>query len=187
VPATDQDFLMLVDANISASKANAGLVKKANYRVRRERDGTLLAHLDVVVTNSDPESGVNPYYNGYLRVYVPAGAELLRAGTDQGQQEPDAREGPHEVFTQLLFADPKGEQKVSFDYRLPARLGASGRYRLTWARQAGTPRDTLEATVGGRSTVVGPDVRMIQLDRDLRGNRLVAWLRGRWVVQKLGI
>ena len=39
LPRTDRDFLMLVDSNLTASKANLELTKEVDYRVERRADG----------------------------------------------------------------------------------------------------------------------------------------------------
>lgn len=181
---SNQDFLMLVDANVTASKANARLSKQATYRVRRERDGSLRAQLEVRVTNDGLETPINPYYNGYLRLFVPPGARLLNPGPDQGLKAPDDRDRPFEVFAQLLRVDPKAEQVVTFDYRLPPDVAPNGRYRLTWIRQVGTGRDSLTTLTGGVRQVPG-DSRSLEVVSELRGNRVMEWLRSRWVLERL--
>ncbi|MGQ0519601.1 MAG: DUF4012 domain-containing protein, partial [Actinomycetota bacterium] len=51
LPRVEGDFLMLVDANLTASKANRDLVRTASYRVRRDDDGDLVARLEVLYRN----------------------------------------------------------------------------------------------------------------------------------------
>jgi hypothetical protein len=186
LPRSGRDFLMLVDANLTGSKANLGLKKDVTYQVQRRRDGKVAARLEVVVTNSEPEDpSLNPYYNGYLRVYVPAGARLLGHRTGQGDGGP-APDGPYRVFAQLLDVAPDASQRVRFDYLLPAVVAPGGDYRLTWVRQTGTPQDSLTAVVAGRTVEVETVSRAAEVERSLRGNRVADWLRQRWVVRKLG-
>jgi hypothetical protein len=182
LPAVDGDFLMLVDANMSGSKANLGLVKEATYRVRRE-DGRWRAHLEVVVRNEAPfDPRLNPYYNGYLRVYAPGGSRLTVARPDQGEAGP-APDGPYQVFAQLLDVAPGAEQRVAFDYELPDGVAEGERYRLTWVRQVGTPRDVLAADAMGAKGMV-PE-RTLVLERSLRGHPVAEWLEDRWIVRRL--
>jgi hypothetical protein len=189
LPHTTGDFLMMVDANLSASKANEGLVKHATYRVRSASHGRVQARLQVVVQNKAPESAVNPYYNGFLRVYAPAQARLLGDRPDQGD-EGVAASAPYRVFTQLLDVDPTRTQTVTFDYVLPSEVAPSGHYRLLWMRQAGTPNDSLDAVVGGRTVPVPADGRELRASTTFRGSlghQITAWFRDRWVVRRLGL
>lgn len=184
LPDAAGDFLMLVDANLTASKANAALFKDVTYRVARARSGELRARLDVTVRNEGELTDINPYYNGYLRVYVPLESRLLERRSGQGDAG-RARDGPYTVFTQILDVQPRGEQRMRFDYVLPERVAPDGHYRLTWVRQAGTPRDHLSAVVGGSAWKMAPGERSVRIERDLSGHGIVEWLRRRWVVRQL--
>lgn len=186
LPAPEGDFLMLVDANLSGSKANLDLVKQARYEVRRRDDGWLRARLEVTVRNQgDHHPELNPYYNGFLRIYLPSGARLqaLRSGQRLDGTAPD---GDYQVVSQVLDVSPHGRQRVVLDYWLPPSVAPDGRYRLTWMRQAGTPRDTLTAVVGDRTLRATSRDRSFAVAADLRGSRVSEFLRGRWLVQELG-
>ena len=164
LPQASSDFLMLVDANLTASKANLGLTKQVHYRVRRQ-GGQLVAHLEVRVRNDEPQSGINPLYNGLLRVYVPPRARLLEESRHQVQQP--AQDGPFHVFSQRLLVRPGAEQVLSFTYRLPPEVQHGDRYALRWIRQAGTPRDSLQATIDGKTAVAAERGRDLHLRRTL--------------------
>jgi hypothetical protein len=184
LPRTDWDFLMVVDANMAASKANLNVVKKVDYRVDRRSDGRLIAHLRVEVDNDGVKSSINPLYNSYLRVYVPAGSTLVKP--DGHQAANAARDGQFEVFTQPLIVQPKAQGVATFDYLLPGHVGAGGTYDLTWVRQAGTPGDSLRVAVTGHTRQADPAVRTLHFTRDLDGTGLTRWLRQRWIVHRLG-
>lgn len=173
-PSPSHDFLLLVDSNMTASKANMGLTKQATYRVRRDADGRLVAQLTVKATNDAAKSPVNPFYNGYLRVYVPPGSHLLHPSATQVEQK--ASDGPYQVFAQRLLVQPGGEQTVTFDYVLPASMAHGGAYRLDWLRQVGTPRDTFEVDVGGRSARSDPGARVLELTSTVRAKGRFSWL-----------
>ena len=162
LPAPDQDVLLVVDSNLSASKANLGLTKHMHYRVERD-SGHLLARLEVVLENAAAQSPVNPYYHGYLRVYVPRRSRLVSVRA--GQRAEPAVEGPYEVFSQRVLVPPKSREVVTFDYVLPPEVGHRGEYRLTWARQPGTPRDVVEAVVHGAAASGDPSQRTFRLTR----------------------
>ena len=185
LPAPRGDFLMLVDTNLSGSKANLDVVKEARYQVRRREDGWLRARLDLTVRNEgDYHPDLNPYYNGFLRVYLPSDARFEALGPGQRIDGP-APDGPYQVVSQPLEVDPHGEQRAVFDYWLPPSVAPSGRYHLTWIRQAGTPGDVLTVVVGGRTVRASGRDRSLTVDADLRGNAMVEFLRDRWLVQKV--
>jgi uncharacterized protein DUF4012 len=149
LPARDAtgDFLLLAEANLSASKANADLVRDLHYSVKPAAHGRLEATLRIEYRNEGVESETNPYYNGFVRVYVPKGSELTG---DEGDAE-DAPDGPYTALINSVYVPPQGGEVVTFRYLLPSGVAPGGRYHLTWLRQPGTGRDTLRATVGSRS------------------------------------
>lgn len=159
LPQTDGDFLMVVDSNMTASKANLNVTKVVDYRVDRDKDRRLVAHVDVQITDDGDRTSINPFYNAYLRIYVPAGSQLI---PDDGFRTKQlARDGPHEVFGQLVIVPAKGHGTVSFNYVLPNTVDKASAYRLTWLRQSGTPRDDLRLTVVGRNDQFDPGARSL--------------------------
>jgi hypothetical protein len=186
LPVTTGDFLMVVDANLAASKANLDVAKQLDYRVRRSGDGRLHAHLDLKVTNSGAQSNLDPYYDGYLRLYVPLGSRLLGHVDGQEQSGP-ADDGPYDLFTQQVAVEPGGEQVVAFDYVLPSTVAPGGHYRLTWPRQVGTGRDSLRAVVDGHPAPSSADDRVMAVERSVNDKGPLAWLRRRWIVRRLGL
>jgi hypothetical protein len=186
LPATGRDFLMLVDANMTASKANLGVVKTASYGVRRTGGGRLQGHLEITVRDDGDANGINPYYNGFLRAYVPKGSHLLGANATQSEEGP-APDGPYDVFSQLIAVEPHGQQTAVFDYLLPASVAPHGNYELTWQRQVGTPHDVLGLSIDRRALAVPPDGRVLRASTSVGDRGLVAFLRRRWIVRRLGL
>ena len=166
LPEARGDFLLLADTNMSQGKANADLVRLVNYKVHRQPGGDLEATLEIDYRNEGSKSWRNPYYNGFLRIYVPKGAQLL----DDGEAEStvaDAPDGPYQVISLRIFVPPRDDNRVSLTYRLPRGLARDGRYHLTWLRQAGTPADRLTATVGTSTYVADPAQRRLEAAAEL--------------------
>ena len=182
LPRTNRDFLMLVDANMTASKANADLTRTVTYRVHRDDHGRLVATVKAVYRNDGDESPVNPYYNGYVRLYVPLGARPT-PGQRMLRDEGRAPDGAYRVLSHDLVVYPHSQATVSFSYRLPNVVASGGRYRLVWEQQAGTQRDTLTARIGGRSYSFEPGARRTELTATLRRNRIAEFLRTRWLTR----
>jgi hypothetical protein len=183
LPETSGDFLMVVDANMAASKANLHVTKQIDYTVERSRNGRLIGHLRVQIENEAAESGVGPVYNSYLRVYVPAGSTLV--ASDGHQAANPALDGDFLVFTQPLLVEPKERRSATFDYVLPEAIAQASTYRLTWIRQSGTPGDELRVTVNGGAATADPRTRALRFERDLDERGVSGWLRRRWIVSKL--
>jgi hypothetical protein len=167
LPDTDKDMLMVVDASLLAGKANLDLHKSVDYRVERDRDGRLVGHVRVEIRNEGAKTPLNQFYRSSLRVYAPAGAQLIDAGVSQSSAP--AADGPYEVFSQELVVDPLGTGVATFDYVLPDRVAAGGRYQLTWVRQVGTPDDRLRVDVAGRSAQSDPTTRLLHVEQRLAG------------------
>ena len=164
LPEPDGDFLQLAESNVTASKANLGLTREINYAVSRNDDGRMAAQVTLSYHNDGPDSEVNPYYNGLIRLYVPRGAELVGStGTIS-----DAPDGPYRVITASVFVPADGGRRtVTFEYLLPDDVVVDGTYRLTVVRQPGTPRDRYTAVIEGRRYDLEPGQRRLEVERDV--------------------
>jgi hypothetical protein len=164
LPKAPGDFLMTVETNMSAGKANADLLRDVHYTVTPGPGGRLKATLQIDYTDTGAVTEINPYYNANLRVYVPKGSTLVEHG-DLTQQAEDAPDGPYGVFSQSVFVPAAGGHVVeTIEYLLPKSVVNDGHYRLTWLRQAGTNADKLVATIGGQSFTGMADNRQLNLD-----------------------
>ena len=175
LPAGRGDFLLLTDANVSASKANLGLVRRAEYHLWPQGDGSVRAHLRVELRNEAPAGPLNPSYNGYLRVYVPASAHVLER--HRGQRDEAAADGPYRVLSRRVTVPPLERRTLHFDYVLPASVAPEGRYDLTWMRQPGTPRDSFQVVIAGRPVEGEPGGRAVRVSYRLASNPVARWLR----------
>ena len=184
LPVTDGDFLMLVDSNLTAGKANRDLVRDVTYTVRRDDYGRLVARLDIEVRNEGNASPINEYYNGYLRIYVPSGV------TTYDPEHPvfaePADDGDYGVLRRSIFIRPHESENVRFEYYLPERISDRA-YGLTWVRQAGTPADSLTAVIGSRRYHPPTGGRALHVERSLSANPVREWLHDRWLFRKLGL
>ena len=159
LPHTTGDFLMVVDANLGASKANLNVTKQISYRVDRDSHGRRVGHVRIDLRDDGPETSINHLYSSYLRVYAPQGSRLLPSSGLQAQQP--AADGPFVVFIQPVIVLPMQNTVVTFDYVLPDRL-AHGPYRLTWMRQPGTPIDQLSVVEGTQRAEADARVRTLR-------------------------
>lgn len=186
LPKPSGDFLMVVDANLSASKANAELERDIRYQVHRDEDGVMWSEVAIEFRNEGTKTAINPLYNGYVRIYAPKGSKLLTTGGGAQLDEGVASDGDYQVFSSPIVVDPGGTEQLLFRYELPSSVSAED-YRLTWLRQAGTPRDSLTALVDGKESAGSATSRNLVIEGDLTGNGFMDMLRRRWIVRRLGL
>jgi hypothetical protein len=182
------DFLMVVDTNMGYNKANVYIQRDIRYQVSLQEPAPQ-AELAVHYTNSAPEKE-EPCYQGtereyelslpylasaekcywnYLRVYTPAGSQLVESSRHivpgetlfSGNTWESAAVPVDEAGTGgtpglatfanfLLVANGRAETST-FTYTLPSgavqREGNSGRYQLIVQKQAGTGPEPLALAV----------------------------------------
>lgn len=174
--STSGDFLTVVEANVGYNKASTKLLREHIYEVDlaqsppRALVTLTYTHTSQVDIDCLPESRYDPEYEqmmdrcywGYLRLYVPEGAQLSSASRHpipasavangqawDGQARISAApEGAYTVFEQALLLPTASRTAVQFAYSLPASVvvPAPGEaaenawhYRLVWQKQAGLP------------------------------------------------
>ncbi|MFA6995047.1 MAG: DUF4012 domain-containing protein [Patescibacteria group bacterium] len=90
IQTTARDYLLVVDTNIAGQKSDRLISEKIDQSSEVESDGTIINTVEITRThhgiNHAPLTGVRNV--DWLRVYVPAGSELLSA---TGFQSPDAK------------------------------------------------------------------------------------------------
>ncbi|MCX6029375.1 MAG: DUF4012 domain-containing protein [Chloroflexi bacterium] len=160
-PPTQGDFLAVVDSNVGFNKVNAVVRQELAYRVAPDA-GRLAATLTLTYTHPmPPQTGpcdrtprygdsyddlIRRCYWDYLRVYAPAGSELLAAdGLDQLKTE--RGEGNTTVFAGAFVLKPGEQRVITLRYRLPAAI-TSDSYRLAVRKQAGTIAVPLRVDTG---------------------------------------
>ena len=131
LPLTDGDSSWWSTPTWSPARPISTRASRSEHGPTRRR-WTVGRQVQVSLRNDGRKTPINPFYGSYLRVYAPAGARLLNGGGAQ-TAEP-AVDGPFEVFSQQIVVDPGGIAVATFDYELPERIAAGGRYRLTWVR-----------------------------------------------------
>jgi hypothetical protein len=155
-PLPGADYLAVVDTNMGYNKADAAIQRSLAYSVTWP-DGPGQPALATVtisythpITIPDPGCDPSPRYGtayadmiarcyfDYVRVFAPAGSQLVKAGGIEGESTISRRgeRGTHE-FAGFFVMPPAGEQQVYFTYQLPAGITPDN-YRLLVQRQSGT-------------------------------------------------
>ncbi len=150
------DYLMVVDSNVGWNKVNSVVQRTTNYSVAPQTDGSLLADLELVYrhqgeASDEPcvhvalygdsyEEMMRRCYFNYIRVLVPAGAQLLSAeGFEQGQASSRPGEQGTTQLAGSLIVPAGATRSVRLSYQLPAGLLDGAAYRLRVQKQPGTP------------------------------------------------
>lgn len=180
----NQDYLFVVDTNMGFNKSNLFVERSLDYQINLQPDNTGEALITVNYTHTQPDNGelcsqdvfadyrtaaeyttiAHKCYYNYLRVYAPAGSQLLDASTHfagadllLGTEDwPGTAVTPNEFANFTTFANfivlPRGQQLSSyFHYQLPPHIVTAADdvniYRLLIPKQAGTDQDTVRITV----------------------------------------
>ncbi len=156
------DALMLVDSNVGFNKVDNTVGRLAEYTVALDSAGAARATLVITYMNKSPDTGTfciqMPLYQGsysdlqqgcywnYVRIVVPAGAQLIRSG---GISDVNTEEvSPGRIAFGGYFVLPRGQTKtVRFDYRLPPILEHDSHYSLHWEKQPGAPAIPVQVSV----------------------------------------
>ncbi len=167
----DGDFLMVVDANVGFNKVNAVIEESLEYTVdlsdpTHPRATLIVRHRHTLTEGETPcrqEPRYDPTYEqmiarcywDYLRVYLPAGSELLAATGHPipGESLLDGQprdgtvtltrgESGRDVLATFLLLDVGETVETRFEIALPTEVvqaqDAGFVYRLTVQKQAGT-------------------------------------------------
>lgn len=169
-PKANTDFLALVETNMGYNKVNAVLQRGLTYAVAWPDGPTQPAVATVTVTYThpisipdyvcDPSPNYGEDYNflikrcyfSYVRLYTPAGSQLLSVtGVAPDSVVTKRGEKATQVFAGYFILPVGQSHKVIFKYKLPAQLTPKN-YTLLVQRQAGAGPLPLKITVDGRTT-----------------------------------
>ena len=150
---TDSDTLTLGDADFGTDKATQYVKKTINYTVTRLANGRLVADLRVATIDYGKKTQINPYYDSYLRAYVPPGSVLVDA-SDHTDDVITSAESGLVTYGAYQTIQPETTGIRQFVYYLPSDVVQGGTYRLRIRPQAGTPNDTFNITLNLGGPVV---------------------------------
>lgn len=139
-----EDYLMVVDANVGANKANYFVRPQGNYRVVVDKNGGLSAQLTLLYEHTaTTETWPSGRYKNFLRVYVPKGAVLQKLELSDSRETPSfttTQENDKTVFGFFFEVPSQTKKTVILNYALPMKLPTIARestYHLLIQKQAG--------------------------------------------------
>lgn len=154
-PAPTADYLALVESNFGYNKVNAVVERTLAYTVEWPADATQPAVATVTLTYRHPhppaDAACDPRprygltyadmiarcYFSFVRLYVPAGSQLLTSSGVLPDSVGSQTEGDNQVFSGYFVLPPSAQTQIRFQYQLPMHLQAAN-YRLVLQKQAGT-------------------------------------------------
>ncbi len=155
-PDPAADFVAAVDANMGYNKVDAVVERSLEYAVVWPDGPTAPAEATVRLVYRHPlhapdveciarygqadryNDMIERCYFDYVRVYIPAGSELIdAAGFDPGTLTTQPGERGTQVFGGYFVLRPGASHTVTLRYRLPARIVPAA-YRLVVQRQSGS-------------------------------------------------
>ena len=168
-PVDGADLVGLIDTNMGYNKVDSVLDRALDYSVNWPDGPDQPALAEATITyrhpvevvghecNQKPRYGDNydamteRCYFDFVRLYVPAGSELLSAeGVDPGTVGTAFGENVTTVFSGYFEMMPGSEHTVRFRYRLPPDI-VPEEYRLAIRRQSGSGPLSVTADVAGQT------------------------------------
>ena len=127
------DYLMVVDTNFAGAKANMYVESEWQLEVVPQSDGWL-HKLTLTYRNPQPHDGwLNGDYPDWVRVFVPAGARLMKGEGGEIEFEVGEELGKT-VFSTFFVLRPQGLAKIYLEYLTPVSDSQS----LLIQKQGGT-------------------------------------------------
>lgn len=168
--ALDNDYLLVVDTNFGSLKTDPFIDRFIDYSFVWQ-GSDLVATAKITYKNRANFTWKTTRLRNYMRLYVPAGSELLSATGAMEQdkvRDPQRRPGKVDIVNQhdkavfgaFVSIEPGEEETLTFTYRLPRRIADQvrrGSYQLRAQKQAGAyPYLTLRLDFGKPITSAKP-------------------------------
>jgi hypothetical protein len=177
----DGDYLLVVDSNVGFNKANPNVEQTVDLQIELGAGQEALSRLTLTyrhrIQRPTPACTHESYYGtsyadlmercywDYLRIYLPAGSELIEVlGADEPAQV--YQESGRTVIATSFLLETGGARQIQIRYRPALPLGP-GRYALLIQKQPGTGplplRVSIAPATGVRPTLASPE-EMVWLD-----------------------
>jgi hypothetical protein len=155
VRQTDTDFLFVVDTNFAGAKTNAWVEYSADLKVDVNSDGVSTNTLTLTYKNpqhyfedAKTKLKLNGIFRDWLRVYVPAGSELIETkGFETG--EGSGQDLDKTVIEGFFTLTPLNTKTITIKYKSGAK--SNNPYQLLIQKQAGAKAFPYKLTVNGQA------------------------------------
>jgi len=138
------DYLHINDSNLGGRKSNLYVTQEVNQEISIAKDGVIEKTLTITYKNPEKYDGwLNSVLPNWVRVYVPAGSQLVDVSGLEKQYETHEDLGKT-VFSGYFQLRPEGISKITFVYRLPFK--AIGDVKILIQKQPGTDKPLYSIT-----------------------------------------
>ncbi len=162
--AGDRDYLLWVDANLSALKTDHALRRELNYSLEK-KNSLYTAKAEMMYNHIGVKDWRTTRYQSYTRVYVPIGSKLVQVRMESSQ-------GAETILKQIdigvaldkawigFMVRVNPQEKVSYivSYLLPPMIDDminNGQYRLTTQKQLGSVNTDIKLNLDFDRKIVG--------------------------------
>jgi len=161
VRAAVGDYLMIVDSNVGFNKVNPNIEQTIDYDVVLDSNGLAASQLTLTYRHTvarptpacihEPRYGdsyldlMERCYWDYLRVYLPAGSELVSLVGSDSPPSVYGEAGCTVIGTAFVLETGQS-RTIKLTYRHPSKA-EQGRYALLVQKQAGTPAPPLRVRI----------------------------------------
>jgi len=136
IKAVDQDYLMVVDANLAALKTDAVMKRGLDYKVTAGQNG-LFSRLILSYAHNGQLDWKTDIYKSYTRVYAPLGSRLVKiSGYETGQID-SGEEAGKAWFGFYLTVKPGEIKNLTIQYKLPDSVIKNNNYSFYLQKQPG--------------------------------------------------
>jgi hypothetical protein len=157
IKETDNDYLMMVDANLGAYKTDGVTDKDISYSFSKNKDGKISAKVAIKYKNNGAFTWKTTRYRTYTRIFTPEGSVLIGgSGAMENDKILDPRRRPGKIdtgkefgktyFGAFISVEPKESKTLTFEYILPeyvAKKIEEGLYTLFVQKQPGAKINSL--------------------------------------------
>ena len=144
----ENDYLMIVEANLASKKSNAFIKREVEYYVdltKNELEGTLKIRY---IHEGKEKDWFNDDYRAHLRIYLPYESWILEA-KGQKNETSFSKELGKTVFN-CWIEIPSGQEKViEIKYLLPERIKHEKEYKILIQKQIGVESIPFNITLKG--------------------------------------
>ncbi len=135
---TDNDYLMVVDANLAAFKSDSVMKKNITYKLTKDTDkDRITANVQLNYRHDGGFDWRTTRYRSYTRIYAPLGSKLLNNGGLDDFSVTDDFALNKTVFGFFWTLEPGQEKTASLYYSLPENITSSN-YGLYFQKQSGS-------------------------------------------------
>ena len=180
------DYVMIVDSNVGFNKVNPNIEQTIDHEIALDKTGAATARLRLSyqhrIRRPTPACVHESYYGDsyeelmqrcywdYVRVYLPAGSEVLEVlGADEPAQV-YSENGKTVVATSFLVENGQGRQ-IQIVYR-PKLSGEAGGYDLMLQKQAGTDAVPVRVSI---TLPKGTQIRSAAPEGIMRTGDTIVW------------